>query len=91
MTATITMDEGGQITLPAAIKRAFGVGPGTRLRAEVSGGRLQIMKEDEPPEIKEGVLENGLLVLPHFGFTVDVGAALRAERDERSAQRDEQQ
>ena len=91
MTATITMDESGQITLPAALKRALGAVPGTRLRAEVSDGRLQIVKEDELSEIKEGILENGVLVLPHFGFPVDVAAALRAERDERSVREDTQQ
>lgn len=91
MTATITMEEGGQITLPAGIKRALGVMPGSRLRAEVSEGRLQIVKEEALPEITEGVMENGVLVLPHFGFPVDVAAALRAERDERSDRKDVQQ
>lgn len=45
MTATITMDEAGQITLPAALKRAFGAVPGARLRAEVTAGRIEIVSE----------------------------------------------
>ncbi|MGV3658780.1 MAG: hypothetical protein ACO1TE_01310 [Prosthecobacter sp.] len=82
MTATLIMDEAGQITLSGAVKRAFGVAPGVQFRAEVTKGRLQMVPDESLPEITEGVMENGVLVLPHFGFPVDVAAAVRAERDE---------
>jgi hypothetical protein len=75
MTATLTLDDQGRITLPEAIKRAFGIRPGAVLRAEVSRGRLQI--EGDLPVITEGVLEDGMLVLPRMGMTMDAAAAIR--------------
>lgn len=80
MTATLTIDEAGQINLPDAMKRVFGVEPGVRLRAEVTAGRIEIVKDI--PSVTEGVLENGVLVLPRLGIKIDAGAAIRAERDE---------
>jgi bifunctional DNA-binding transcriptional regulator/antitoxin component of YhaV-PrlF toxin-antitoxin module len=82
MTATITVDETGQIQLPEALKRVFGVEPGVRLRAEVTSGRIEIVKE--VPIVTEGILEDGLLVLPKLGAKVDAAAAVRADRDERT-------
>jgi len=82
MTATIIMDEAGHITLPMAARRAFRAGPGVPFQAEVTEGRIEIVKDAHSPEITEGVMENGVLVLPHFGYSVDVAAAVRAERDE---------
>ena len=70
----------GQINLPEAMKRVFGVEPGVRLRAEVTAGRIEIVKDI--PSVTEGVLENGVLVLPRLGVKIDAGAAIRAERDE---------
>ncbi len=80
MTATLTIDEAGQINLPDAMKRVFGVEPGVPLRAEVTAGRIEIVKDI--PSVTEGVLENGVLVLPRLGIKIDAGAAIRAERDE---------
>lgn len=88
MTATLTLDDQGRITLPEAIKRAFGIRPGAVLRAEVSRGRLQI--EGDLPVITEGVLEDGMLVLPKMGMTMDAAAAIRADREaqaERASQK----
>ncbi len=82
MTATITIDEAGQILLPEALQRAFGVVPGARLRAEVNSGRMEIVKD--VPEVTQGVLENGVLVLPRLGIKMDAAAAIRADRDERA-------
>jgi|LakMenEpi03Aug12_release.lakeMendotaPanAssembly.Ray.scaffolds.fasta_scaffold2169422_2 bifunctional DNA-binding transcriptional regulator/antitoxin component of YhaV-PrlF toxin-antitoxin module len=79
MTATLTLDDQGRITLPEAIKRAFGIRPGAVLRAEVSRGRLEI--QGELPVVSEGVLEDGMLMLPKLGITVDAAAAIRAERE----------
>lgn len=80
MTAILTMDENGQIKLSDALKRAFGVEPGARLRAEVSSGHIEIVKD--VPLVTEGVVENGVLLLPKLGIKMDAGAAIRAERDE---------
>ena len=82
MTATITIDAAGQIHLPEALKRVFGVEPGVRLRAEVTSDRIEIVKDI--PVVTEGVLENGVLVLPRLGIKMDAGAAIRADRDEQA-------
>jgi bifunctional DNA-binding transcriptional regulator/antitoxin component of YhaV-PrlF toxin-antitoxin module len=82
MTATLTIDAAGQITLPEALKRVFGAEPGDRLRAEVSADRIEIVREI--PVVSEGVLEKGVLVLPRLGVKMDVAAAVRAERDEQA-------
>ena len=82
MTATFTIDDAGKINLPDALKRVFGVEPGVRLRAEVTSDRIEIVKDI--PVVMEGVLENGVLVLPKLGIKMDAGAAIRADRDEQA-------
>jgi len=82
MTATFTIDDAGQINLPDALKRVFGVEPGVRLRAEVTSDRIEIVKDI--PVVTEGELENGVLVLPKLGIKMDAGAAIRADRDEQA-------
>jgi bifunctional DNA-binding transcriptional regulator/antitoxin component of YhaV-PrlF toxin-antitoxin module len=79
MTATFTIDDTGQIILPDALKRVFGVEPGVRLRAEVTSDRIEIVKDI--PVVTDGVLENGVLVLPKLGIKMDAGAAIRADRE----------
>lgn len=82
MTATLTIDEAGQINLPEALKRVFGVEPGVRLRAEVTSDRIELVKD--MPVVTEGVLENGVLLLPRLGIKMDAGAAIRADREEQA-------
>lgn len=82
MTATITIDEAGQIQLPEGVKRIFGAKPGARLRAEVTADRIEIVKD--VPEVTEGVMEKGVLVLPRMGIKMDAGAAIRADRNEQA-------
>ena len=82
MTATLTIDDTGQIILPDAVKRVFGVEPGVRLRAEATSDRIEIVKDI--PLISEGVLEHGVLVLPKLGIKMDAGADIRADRDEQA-------
>ena len=82
MTATITIDDGGQINLPEALKVVFGVKPGVRLRAEVTADRIEIVKD--VPVVTEGVLENGVLVLPRLCIPMDAAAAVRADREEQA-------
>jgi bifunctional DNA-binding transcriptional regulator/antitoxin component of YhaV-PrlF toxin-antitoxin module len=81
MTATLTIDETGQINLPESLRRVFGVEPGLRLRAEVTEDRIEIVK-DELPEVTSGEYENGVLVVPRLGIKMDAAVAVRAERDE---------
>ncbi|HWB02017.1 MAG TPA: hypothetical protein VG796_03270 [Verrucomicrobiales bacterium] len=80
MTATITVDETGQINLPDALKRVFGAEPGDRLRTDVTPDRIEIVRD--APVVTEGVVENGLLLLPRLGIKMDAAAAIRADRDE---------
>lgn len=80
MTATLTIDEAGRIELPEALKRVFGAQPGSRLRAEVTEDRIEILKD--VPEITEGVMVDGMLLLPKQGIPYDAAAAVREARDE---------
>jgi bifunctional DNA-binding transcriptional regulator/antitoxin component of YhaV-PrlF toxin-antitoxin module len=82
MTATITIDDSGRINLPDDLKRVFGAEPGDRLRAEVTRDRIEIVKDT--PVVTEGVLENGVLVLPRLGIKMDAATAIRADRDEQA-------
>jgi len=66
MTGTFTIDDAGQIVLPEAMKRVLGLEPGVRLRADVTSDRIEIVKDI--PAVTEGVLENGVLVLPKLGI-----------------------
>ena len=82
MNATFTLDDAGQINLPEALKRVFGAEPGVRVRAEVTADRIEIVKV--LPEVTEGVLEDGVLLLPRLGIKMDAAAAVRADREEQA-------
>ena len=80
MTATLTIDDAGQIILPEALKRVFGVEPGVRLRAEVTSDRIEIVK-DIPVVTETARSSSGRLVLARTGIAVDAAKAVREERD----------
>ena len=80
--ATFTLDDAGQIRLPDALKRVFGAEPGVRVRVEVTADRIEIVKV--APDVTEGMLEDGVLVLPRFGIKMDAAAAVRADREEQA-------
>jgi len=85
MTATLTIDDDGRLTLPEPLKQVFGgIKPGMRLRAEVTEGRMEIMSEAEPDVVGVSQLvdNDGVLLLPKRGVPIDAAAAIRAERDE---------
>jgi len=82
MTETITIGESGEIKLPEAAKRVFGARPGDRLRAEVTADRIELVKD--VPEISQGVIEKGVLVMPRVNLQMDAGAAVRADREDRA-------
>ena len=86
MTATLTVNEDGGITLPESIIRVLGLKPGNSLRAEVSRDRLEIVKDgaDDVPEVTE-VTADGVLVLPAgvMVSAVQIVNAIKAGREER--------
>ena len=82
MNATFTLDDSGQINLPEALQRVFGAEPGVRVQAEVTAGRIEIVKV--LPEVAAGVLEDGVLVLPRLGIKMDAAAAVRADREDQA-------
>ena len=88
MTTTLTIDEAGRIELSDALQRIFRARPGTPLRAEVTEGRIEILKDasepDEVIEITEGVMVDGVLILPKTGIPFDAAAAVREAREELS-------
>ncbi len=72
------MNEAGQIELPDSLRSLFGLKPGLRVRAEVTEGRIVIVKENGPV-VMDGELENGVLVLPRLGIKMDAVASVRAD------------
>jgi bifunctional DNA-binding transcriptional regulator/antitoxin component of YhaV-PrlF toxin-antitoxin module len=80
MTATLTIDESGQIELPEPLRRIFGVMPGVRIRAEVTPDRIEIVK-DIPVACETMLSPSGRLVLAPTGEKMDVAGAVREERE----------
>ncbi len=80
MTATLTIDESGRITLPEPLRRVFGVKPGGRVRAEVTPDRIEIVK-DIPVASKTSRSSSGRLVLAPTGVRMDAASAVREERE----------
>lgn len=85
MTTTLTLDTDGRITLPDAIKRAFGIQPGTPLRAEVSLGRLELVTDsDDLPEVTELAADGSLSLPPGVCVTSEqIVGAIKAGREQR--------
>ena len=81
MTATLTINEAGQINLPEALMRVFGAEPGVRLRAEVTADRIELVR-DVAVVSETTRSSSGRLVLAPTGIAVDVAKAVREERDE---------
>jgi bifunctional DNA-binding transcriptional regulator/antitoxin component of YhaV-PrlF toxin-antitoxin module len=81
MTATLTVDDAGQINLPEALTREFGAGPGVRVRAEVTSDRIEIVKDT--PVVTETIRSGtGRLILAPTGIAMDAAKAIREDRDE---------
>ncbi|MBK8039922.1 MAG: AbrB/MazE/SpoVT family DNA-binding domain-containing protein [Verrucomicrobiaceae bacterium] len=80
MTATLTIDESGQITLPETLRRVFGGQPGARVRAEVTADRIEIVKE-VPLAEATAISASGRVVLAPTGMVMDAGKAVREERE----------
>lgn len=87
MTAILEIDKDGRIQLPENILAAIGARAGTPLRAEMEGGRLELLSEAtvEIPVISE-LGEDGLPVIPEslcFPGKNRVLDAIRADREDR--------
>ncbi len=80
MTETLTVDENGQIILSEALRQAFGVLPGLRLRAEATLDRIEIVK-DVPVVTETSRSPSGRLVLASTGIPMDAAKAVRQERE----------
>ncbi|MDP1592036.1 MAG: hypothetical protein Q8M07_30025 [Prosthecobacter sp.] len=80
MTATLTIDESGQIELSEPLRRIFGAMPGVRIRAEVTPDRIEIVK-DIPVAIETMLSPSGRLVLAPTGVQVDLADVMREERE----------
>jgi bifunctional DNA-binding transcriptional regulator/antitoxin component of YhaV-PrlF toxin-antitoxin module len=79
MNASLSLDEAGRLVLPDNALRVLGMKPGDQVRADVSPNRIDICPE--PPVVSEGVIENGVLVMPRQRIHMDAAAAVRADRD----------
>lgn len=75
----LTLDRFGRILIPKKLRDRLGLLPGSRLRAEVSEGRIALRPVD-----REAILEVRDGVLVYQGEVIDDGAAtLRDVREER--------
>jgi AbrB family looped-hinge helix DNA binding protein len=84
MKATLTVDKAGRIVLPKKIRDSMHLTAGTKLEAELVGGRLQITVEDEEdPPFK---MVDGIMVILGGGPTP--GGLAKAIREERDAMTD---
>jgi len=79
--ATLSLDEAGRLVLPSKALLLLGMKPGDQVLADVSPNRIEICPE--PPEVSEGVIENGVLVMARRNIPMDAAAAVRAD-DRRS-------
>jgi bifunctional DNA-binding transcriptional regulator/antitoxin component of YhaV-PrlF toxin-antitoxin module len=80
MTATLTINSAGQITLPETVQRLFKARPGESLQAEVTAERIEIIKE-VPSLSATTRTAAGRLVLASETIPVSAARAVREERD----------
>lgn len=86
MTAILEIDKDGRIQLPENILAAIGAHAGCSLRAEVEGGRLEILPETavEIPVISE-LGEDGLPAIPESMRPSGKNRVLEAIKADREA------
>ncbi len=85
MTATLTIDSNGGISLPAAFLEKFRLKPGARLVADVSDEGMALRPDGKGEETVARLVEkNGLLVFTGMEpfDAVEAIKSARAERDE---------
>lgn len=80
MFSTIQIDRSGRLVLPKTIRERLNLDAGTRLRADVVAGHVELTPvagDDDPVVIRK----SGVKVLKATGAAVDAGAAVAAERE----------
>lgn len=79
----ISMDASGRLVLPKALRDQLQLKAGSKLRAEVVGGRIELTPEDDDGDF-EIVEKNGLPVIrSRGGKRFDALAAIKADREDR--------
>lgn len=82
MSDTITLGKSGRLVVPKAIRDRLGLHEGSRLKLEVSGGKLLAEPQPDPVEI---VMKDGFPIITS-GTTMKRGTivdAIKADRDSR--------
>jgi AbrB family looped-hinge helix DNA binding protein len=79
MTATVRIDKAGRLVLPKSIREHLHLAPGSTLKAEVVGDRVEL--SEEVPEVKIVRQKDGLpAIIGWNGF--DAAQAVREAREE---------
>lgn len=86
MSISITLGKAGRLVIPKAIRESLGLREGSRLRIESAGGKFEAVLEIDEVEIQMRDGFPGICGGPPRNKG-DIVKAIKAEREERTAQR----
>lgn len=86
MSTTLILDKTGRVLLPAQVRKQMNLQPGTQLRLDVLGERLELTVQ-AAPEPALALAPSRRRVLPASGRALDAAAAVREERAAQSRPR----